>query len=143
MVFNQVNLVVSDIEATVAFYRRLGLSVPDPADWPSGSGLFHVEVGLGDGLTLEFDSVSAAGTWRDEPPTPGGGSAILGFAVDDRNEVDARYDDLVGAGYEGRQAPYDAFWGSRYAVVADPDGHEVGLMSPRDATLRSAPTPRG
>lgn len=27
--FNQVNLVVSDTAATVTFYRRLGLSIPE------------------------------------------------------------------------------------------------------------------
>ena len=25
--------------------------------------------------------------------------------------------------------PFDAFWAARYAVVADPDGNDVGLMS--------------
>jgi hypothetical protein len=37
------------------------------------------------------------------------------------------------------QVPYDAFWGARYAIVADPDGNEVGLMSPRDDDRRSFP----
>jgi uncharacterized glyoxalase superfamily protein PhnB len=37
------------------------------------------------------------------------------------------------------QRPYDAFWGGRFAVVADPDGNEVGLMSPIDERRRHWP----
>jgi uncharacterized glyoxalase superfamily protein PhnB len=37
------------------------------------------------------------------------------------------------------QAPYDAFWGARYAIIEDPDGVAVGLMSPRSAEMRSPP----
>lgn len=33
----------------------------------------------------------------------------------------------------------DAFWGARFAVVADPDGNEVGLMSPIDEERRRWP----
>ena len=34
-----------------------------------------------------------------------------------------------------QQEPYDAFWGARYAVVSDPDGNGVGIMSPVDDAL--------
>ena len=44
---------------------------------------------------------------------------------------------LTAAGHRGLQAPYDAFWGARYAVVEDPDGIAVGLMSPKSAEHRS------
>ncbi len=36
---------------------------------------------------------------------------------------------LTGAGYEGHLAPWDAFWGMRYAVVHDPDGTPVDLFA--------------
>jgi hypothetical protein len=39
----------------------------------------------------------------------------------------------------GRQPPFDAFWGARYAIVADPDGNDVGLMSPIDESRRTWP----
>jgi predicted enzyme related to lactoylglutathione lyase len=32
--------------------------------------------------------------------------------------------------------PWDAFWGSRYAIVADPDGNHVGIMSPSEPKRR-------
>jgi len=56
-----------------------------------------------------------------------------------RDDVDVRYAQLTGTGYAGRQPPYDTFWGARYAIVEDPDGNEVGLMSPSDPVRRSAP----
>ena len=43
---------------------------------------------------------------------------------------------LAADGVPVQQQPYDAFWGARYAVVSDPDGHGVGIMSPVDPALR-------
>ena len=46
---------------------------------------------------------------------------------------------MTSAGYRGLQSPYDAFWGARYAMVEDPDGVAVGLMSPVTDEHRSPP----
>jgi uncharacterized glyoxalase superfamily protein PhnB len=62
---------------------------------------------------------------------------VIGFEVGSRQEVDQVYDDLVGAGYRSQQSPYDAFWGARYAIIEDPDGNSVGIMSPIDPDQRS------
>ena len=37
---------------------------------------------------------------------------------------------LEAAGYPGHKAPWDAFWGQRYAVAVDPDGNHVSLFAP-------------
>ena len=37
------------------------------------------------------------------------------------------------------QPPHDAFWGARYAIVEDPDGIAVGLMSPISPDFKSVP----
>ena len=37
---------------------------------------------------------------------------------------------LADAGFTGRKEPYDAFWGQRYATVADPDGNAVDIFAP-------------
>jgi catechol 2,3-dioxygenase-like lactoylglutathione lyase family enzyme len=138
---NQLNLVVRDFDATVAFYRRLGLDIPERAIWRTASGAHHCEVEMPNGMHLEFDSPALAAVynagWR--APAAGGGRALIGFALPSRAAVDERYAELTGAGYTGRQPPYDAFWGSRYAVVADPDGNDVGLMSRSDPAHRSTP----
>ena len=44
--------------------------------------------------------------------------------------MDALHAELVAAGHESELAPFDAFWGQRYAVVLDPDGNGVDLFAP-------------
>jgi uncharacterized glyoxalase superfamily protein PhnB len=68
---------------------------------------------------------------------------VVGFRVASRDDVDRLYADMTGAGYRGQQPPYDAFWGARYAVVEDPDGNAVGIMSPSDPDRRSVSRPPG
>jgi len=46
---------------------------------------------------------------------------------------------MTGAGHRGLREPHDAFWGARYAILEDPDGIAVGLMSPVSDDKRSAP----
>ena len=138
LVLDQLNLVARDFDATVAFYRALGVDVPD--GFASADGVRHAEVKLANGFTLEFDSVTLARMYNAAWRRPKGSSrALLGFSVPSRQAVDERYAALLAAGYEGRQAPYDTFWGARYAVVADPDGNDVGIMSPLDPSRRTAP----
>ena len=136
-VLNQINIVVRDMEASMEFYRRLGLAVdPPPGPWAA----HHVEVKLPGDLTLELDSTASAATWnKGAQPLVGNRSVIIGFGLSSRDEVDDLYATLTADGAAGQQAPYDAFWGSRYAIVEDPDGNSIGLMSPMDPTMRSAP----
>jgi catechol 2,3-dioxygenase-like lactoylglutathione lyase family enzyme len=138
-VLGLLDLVARDMDATLAFYRRLGLEIPDDAVWRTASGAHHVDLELPNGFHLHFDSIALAKHFnRGWPERAGTGSTIIGFSVSSREDVDARYADLVAAGYTGRQPPYDAFWGARYAVIEDPDGNHVGLMSPLDPAKRGA-----
>jgi catechol 2,3-dioxygenase-like lactoylglutathione lyase family enzyme len=131
-VLNQVNLVVSDMAATVAFYRRLGLTIPetDPA-WESR----HRTAEMPGDIDLDFDSAEFAREW-DEGWSEGKRMGVLGFRVPSREAVDDIYRELTEAGYDAEQRPYDAFWGARYAIVQDPDGNPVGIMSPVDPARR-------
>jgi catechol 2,3-dioxygenase-like lactoylglutathione lyase family enzyme len=131
--FSQLNLVVSDMEAATAFWRRLGLS---PEVTPGGA---HAAADLPGGLHIEWDTAEFAAQWDSGSHGPLSGSTVFGFAVATRQAVDDIYADLTAAGYRGRQVPYDAFWGSRYAIVEDPDGNPVGLMSPMEDEYRSRP----
>lgn len=139
-VLNQLNLVVRDMDAALEFYRRLGLEIPSTAVWRTASGAHHVEVQMPNGVRLEFDSIALAKAynagWRE--PAGGGSRSLVGFSLPSREAVDERYAELVAAGYKGCQPPYDTFWGARYAVIEDPDGNHVGLMSPIDPARRSA-----
>jgi len=135
-VFAQVNLVVADMAASVAFYRRLGLTIDDTVPWAA----HHIDVRMANGLALDLDSVGFARRWdAGFHGRPGSGTAVIGFNLSSREAVDRTYHELTAAGAPSQQAPYDAFWGARYAVVEDPDGNPVGLMSPIDDARRSTP----
>jgi catechol 2,3-dioxygenase-like lactoylglutathione lyase family enzyme len=135
-VFQQINIVVADMEASVAFYRLLGVEIADtlPEWMPHHRSMPSIAPRV-DG---DLDSSTFAAKWNEGWST-GRTGVVLAFAVSSRDEVDVVYDKIVAAGYPGRQAPYDAFWGQRYAVVEDPDGSAVGIASPPDDAYRSAP----
>jgi uncharacterized glyoxalase superfamily protein PhnB len=135
-VFDGINLVVGDMDASVAFYRRLGTTIPDQGPWDAD----HRTAETAGGASFEMDSTRFVPKWNSGwPGSQGRGAAVFGFKVAKREDVDRIYDDLTAAGYQSQQAPYDAFWGARYAIVEDPDGNAVGLMSPMDDTFRSEP----
>ncbi len=125
--FSVVGLVVADMAASLAFYRRLGLDIPPEADAEP-----HVGVELPGGLQLTFDTedtmLSFDKTWTR--PTGDGYGMTLAFACDSPADVDAAFADLTGAGYAAHLEPWDAFWGMRYASVRDPDGNPVDLFAP-------------
>lgn len=120
-----VELVVTDMAATLAFYRRMGVDIP-----PEAGTEEHVDVEIGGGIRLAFDSEAVIrsfdASWS--PPT-GGHRVALAFDCGDAAQVDAAWDELVSAGYEGHLAPWNAAWGMRYAVVRDPDGVPVDLFA--------------
>lgn len=138
-VLNGLNLVVRDMDATVAFYRRLGLEIPDATVWRTESGAHHATMSMSNGLNLDLDSERFVNHYDAGWNATDSNRAIVGFSLSTREEVDAHYAELVGAGYTGLQEPFDAFWGARYAVVEDPDGNHVGLMSPIDPARKNAP----
>jgi catechol 2,3-dioxygenase-like lactoylglutathione lyase family enzyme len=136
-VLDQVNLIVGNMEAMVAFYRRLGLDVADPEPpWDR----HHRSARVDGGLDLDFDSEEFGAVWNGGQPATGP-RVVIGFRLADREAVDRTYGDLVAAGYTGQQEPYDAFWGARYAVIQDPDGNSIGIMSPASDRHRTSPPP--
>lgn len=139
-VMDQINLVVADMEAALAFYRRLGLRIPEPREWPPESGALHAEAGARGGARFELDNHAMAKIWHASWRKGEAGSrVVLGFSLASREAVDERYAELTAAGHPSRQPPCDAFWGARYAIVQDPDGNDVGLMSPIDPARRFMP----
>ena len=120
-----IGIVVSDMAKALAFYRQVGLDVPASSD---GEG--HVEVGLPGGLRLMFDSEDEIRSFHPNWTSVRGGRTHLVFALPDAARLDALHAELVAAGYESELAPFDGFWGQRYAVVLDPDGNGVDLFAP-------------
>ncbi len=118
-------LVVSDMAASLALYRRLGLDIPAEAD-----GEPHVAVDLPGGLQLAFDTIDTIQSfdpgWK---PTPGGPGSGLAFDCGEPAAVDRVYAELVDNGATAHLEPWDAEWGMRYASVRDLDGHGVDLFA--------------
>ena len=139
-VLGQLNLVSEDPAASVAFYRRLGVDIADAAIWRTATGTHHVNARSGE-VDFELDSTAFGQVWNEGWRGRGDlkGRVVLGFRVTSREAVDEVYAEMTTAGYAGLQAPYDAFWGARYAVVEDPDGIAVGLMSPISPDFKSLP----
>ena len=127
---DQLNIVSSDPEASMAFYRRLGMDIPERMVWRTATGAHHITAQRDD-FNFEIDSTPFAQVWSSgwKGRSDLAGRVVVGFSVDSREAVAALYADLTGAGYKGLQPPWDAFWGARYAMVEDPDGVAVGLMS--------------
>ncbi|MHB8294555.1 MAG: VOC family protein [Acidimicrobiales bacterium] len=121
-----IELVVSDMAATLAFYRRLGLDIPPAADEEP-----HVDIELPGGLRLAWDTEETMCSFDPgwSPPTAGGHRTALAFACESPAEVDAAWRELTAAGYAGHLEPWDASWGMRYAVVFDPDRRPVDLFA--------------
>jgi uncharacterized glyoxalase superfamily protein PhnB len=139
-VFDQLNLISDDLDATVGFYRQLGLQLSDPFRTPAGEP-FHASNKGGEGALLEADSSAFARVWNEgwKQEADLHGRVVVGLRVADRTSVDQLYGEIIAAGHKGLQPPFDAFWGARYAIVEDPNGLAVGLMSPADDAHRSPP----
>jgi catechol 2,3-dioxygenase-like lactoylglutathione lyase family enzyme len=139
-VLNQINLVVRDMKASADFYRRLGCDVPE-VEPDAKAPAFHLTCGLENDFDFDLDTENFARLWntswkRREDLS---GKIVIGFHVETRARVDEIYQDLTRAGYRGLQPAHDAFWGARYAIVEDPDGAAVGIMSPVDDKKRYWP----
>ena len=123
MKMDVVGIAVADMAAALAFYRTLGMDIPQEADDEP-----HVEFELAPGFTLMFDTHELILGFNPDF-TPGTGTIGVAFACDSPDDVDAAYARMVAAGYRSKQEPFDAFWGQRYASLFDPDGNGVDLAA--------------
>jgi uncharacterized glyoxalase superfamily protein PhnB len=121
--FDAFGLVVADLEATLSFYRLLGIDVPAEPESP------HVEATLPGGIRIMWDTVAVVSGFSNWEPPRGSARIALAFRCDSPQDVDAQHDALVAAGHRSHTAPFDAPWGQRYATVLDPDGNPVDLFA--------------
>ena len=117
-----IGIVSKDLKASVAFYRLLGVAFPDP----DGD---HLETTLSNGLRLMLDDLKLMKQLDKDWTEPKGRRMNLAFACASPAEVDATHAKITAAGYASKTAPWDAFWGQRYAQVVDPDGNVVDLFA--------------
>ena len=117
--FTMVVLLIEDLARSVAFYRRLGVVFPDDVDQRK-----DVVVDLGGGHNLVLTTTFVRNDPDRREPS-GGARTFLEFFVDGDEAVNAKYDELVAAGYRSRRAPFRTDFDAWMALVDDPDGNTV------------------
>ena len=113
-----------DMGRSAKFYALLGFVFPKfEKDTP------HLEPLTKDGeVRLMIDAhelmVSMLGV-EPKPPT----HSSFAMKCETSAGVDACAAQVKAAGFTVVKEPWDAFWGQRYAIVADPDGYMVDLFA--------------
>jgi catechol 2,3-dioxygenase-like lactoylglutathione lyase family enzyme len=120
---DMVGIVVKDMAKSLAFYRLVGLEIPEEEDAQQ-----HVETNA-NGYRFGWDTEELIRgllpDWKGGP-----GRIALAFRCETPSAVDALHAAVVAAGHVSKMAPFDAFWGQRYAIVEDPDGNSIDLFCP-------------
>ncbi|HET8969121.1 MAG TPA: VOC family protein [Gaiellaceae bacterium] len=119
---NAIGIVSSNLRASIAFYRLLGVDFPE-----DGEG--HIEATLPSGLRFMLDAEDVVKSFRPDWTRETGNQLALAFECTSPAEVDERYEQVTAAGFVGEKEPWDAFWGQRYAQLSDPDGVPVDLFA--------------
>jgi uncharacterized glyoxalase superfamily protein PhnB len=119
---NAIGIVASDLGRSIAFYRLLGIELPE-----DGEG--HIEAELPSGVRLMLDSEEVIRSFRPDWTREAGNQLALAFECSSPEEVDELYERVTRAGYDAEKEPWDAFWGQRYAQLRDPDGVPVDLFA--------------
>jgi catechol 2,3-dioxygenase-like lactoylglutathione lyase family enzyme len=121
---NALGIVTSDMARSIAFYRLLGLDVPETPD----EG--HVDTFLPNGVRFMLDSEDTVRSFRPDWTRETGNQIGLALECESAAEVDELYERAVDADFDGEKPPWDAVWGQRYAQLRDPDSVPVDLYAP-------------
>ena len=125
MKLNALGILCSDIEESLRFYRMLGVPFPD-FDPEEG----HYGADLDSGMRLMLDTHDIFRAFVDDFTPPSGNDLIaLAVECESPDGVDEAFAAITAAGFAAVREPFDAFWGQRYATVADPDGNSVDLYA--------------
>lgn len=120
-----IGITVRDMAAALRFYGLLGLDIPSGVEAEP-----YVEVTTPNGYRISWNSQEMIKRLDPNWVEPVSQRMTLAFKCDSPAEVDDLYQRIVQSGYAGHKAPWDAFWGQRYAVISDPDGTLIDLFAP-------------
>ncbi|MEX0797734.1 MAG: VOC family protein [Acidimicrobiia bacterium] len=130
-----IGLIVEDMGASLAFYRRLGLDVPSATDST------HVEIEMAGGMMLFLDSRPQR--WDPgfaAPPLQESGTyrSLLEFYLDSEANVKQKFDEMVVHGYRGVRDPYRTPFDMCFAFLDDPDGNTILLSGVSNPAILSS-----
>jgi len=124
MSLSAIGIVARDIPKSLAFYTRLGLQ------FKQFQLAEHFDAIMESGVSLMLDSESSIKEMYPDWIRPTGSSGVvLCFKQSSPKEVDELFHRLTNSGAQVMKAPWDAFWGQRYASVFDPDGNQIDLFA--------------
>lgn len=121
----QVNLIVTDLARAKQIWGLLGWSsVPRHTN--------AAVITFPSGITLVLHEPTFARRWDPAFTGPAAGSTVIDVNLPTRHAVDEAHARAVAAGFTSSVDPWDTFFGARYAIIGDHDGHRIGLKSPQD-----------
>jgi PhnB protein len=126
------HLVVDDAAAAIEFYKQ-AFGATELMRLPAQDGKRLMHAGLtinGTSLFLrdDFPEHSDHGNDKMAPPKRLGGTSVT-MHLDVAN-CDEAVKRATAAGAKVLMEPWDAFWGDRYGMVADPFGHTWSFAHP-------------
>jgi PhnB protein len=110
------SLVVSDVQATLDWFGKLGFTTEFSMPGPDG-GIAHAEVSRGPDVRLMLGPTG----WGPSAP----GSTGMSLYITLRESVDAYHQSVSSAGVSVIDALTDQFWGDRTFTVEHPDGYRI------------------
>jgi uncharacterized glyoxalase superfamily protein PhnB len=123
MSLDAIGVISGNLKRSVKFYGLLGVKLKQ------AGGAEHLEGKTPSGVRLMLDSVKLIKSFNKKYKKPAGSGVVLCFKQGNAKAVDATYEKIVSAGFKSVHAPWDAFWGQRYACVSDPDGNQIDLFA--------------
>lgn len=123
-------MIAYDMKRSLAFYRDLGLPLPEGAHLDAdGLPEAHVEVRV-NGLRVAWETEALARQVNPAWTAPSGNARLsIAFEAASAAGVDEVCARMADKGHRILKAPYDAFWGQRYATLQDPDGNTVDVFA--------------
>jgi len=119
-----ISVTSSDMAKTVKFHSLLGFEFPkfEPNE-------DHIEPITKEGdVRLMIDEAKFMKSITGVVPKPPTHSSFA-MKCETPAEVDACTAHIKAAGFKVEKEPWNAFWGQRYAIVADPDSYQVDIFA--------------
>jgi uncharacterized glyoxalase superfamily protein PhnB len=124
MKIDAISVTSNDMARSVKFYSLLGFEFPkfEP-------GEDHVEPITKEGdVRLMIDEAKFMKSMTGVSPKPPTHSSFA-IKCETAAEVDQCAARVKAAGFNVVKEPWDAFWGQRYAILADPDGYQIDVFA--------------
>ena len=117
-----VGIVVADMAAAQTFYQHLGFNLDkDSSD-------DYAEL-VNEGVRISLNTTTMITSVYGFPPAVTGERIELAFSLETPAAVDEKVAAMKAYGYRIVKEPWDAFWGQRYALIADVDGNLLSLFA--------------